>query len=100
MSEDLTDGTLVEKTGRAKRMMLWFGIVSLIMSFAGWTSAYIVSSSRDDWMTDYTLPTPFWVSTALILLSSVTYWLAKRAVSENQQKRGTSWLLITLLAAF
>ncbi|MDM9630433.1 cytochrome c oxidase subunit 3 [Robiginitalea aurantiaca] len=97
MSENLTEGTLEEKTGRAKRMMLWFGIVSLIMSFAGWTSAYIVSSARDDWMTDYTLPGPFWVSTVLILLSSLTYWLGKREVSRNQQKKGTIWLLITLL---
>jgi len=31
-------------------MMLWFGIISLIMSFAGLTSAFIVSSSREDWL--------------------------------------------------
>lgn len=97
MSENLTEGTLAEKTGRAKKMMLWFGIVSLIMSFAGWTSAYIVSSSRDDWMTDYTLPVAFWVSTVLILLSSLTYWLANRAVAQDRQKAGTIWLLTTLL---
>ncbi len=41
---DLTQGTSKEKNDRAKKMMLWFGIVSLIMGFAGWTSAYIVSS--------------------------------------------------------
>jgi cytochrome c oxidase subunit 3 len=97
MSEKLTEGTLAQKTGRAKKMMLWFGIVSLLMSFAGWTSAYIVSSSRDDWMTGYTLPRAFWVSTALILLSSLTYWLAKREVSLDRQKQGTLWLLITLV---
>jgi len=32
---DLTEGTEKEKQARAKKMMLWFGIVSLIMSFAG-----------------------------------------------------------------
>ena len=31
---DLTEGTLEEKNIRAKKMMLWFGIGSLIMSFA------------------------------------------------------------------
>lgn len=97
MSENLTEGSLAEKTGRAKKMMLWFGIVSLIMSFAGWTSAYIVSSSRDDWMTDYALPGAFWVSTALILLSSLTYWLATKHVSQDRQKQGTLWLSVTLL---
>ena len=100
MSEKLTEGTLAQKTGRAKKMMLWFGIVSLLMSFAGWTSAYIVSSSRDDWMSEYTLPGAFWVSTALILLSSLTYWLAKREVSLGHQKQGTLWLLITLVLGF
>ena len=39
MTKNLTEGTVTEKTGRAKKMMLWFGIVSLLMSFAGWTSA-------------------------------------------------------------
>ncbi len=47
---DLTQGTTQEKQKRAKKMMLWFGIISLIMSFAGLTSAFIVSSSREDWL--------------------------------------------------
>ena len=78
-------------------MMLWFGIVSLLMSFAGWTSAYIVSSSREDWMQDYELPAAFWVSTVIILVSSISYWLAKKSVMQNQQKRGTLWLGVTLV---
>ncbi len=97
MSEKLMEGSLADKKGRAKKMMLWFGIVSLLMSFAGWTSAYIVSSSREDWMRDYTLPVAFWVSTALILLSSLTYWMATREVSQDRQKTGTIWLIITLV---
>ena len=40
-------------------MMLWFGIVSLIMSFGGLTSAFIVSSSREDWLNDFELPNSF-----------------------------------------
>ena len=47
---DLTEGTTQNKQKRAKKMMLWFGIISLIMSFAGLTSAFIVSSSREDWL--------------------------------------------------
>lgn len=97
MTKDLTEGSVTEKKSRAKKMMLWFGIVSLLMSFAGWTSAYIVSSSREDWMQDYQIPRAFWFSTGIILLSSLTYWLAKRAVSQNQQSRGTLFLGITLL---
>ena len=56
---DLTKGTVESKSARAKKMMLWFGIISLVMGFAGWTSAFIVSSSREDWLQDFVLPTPF-----------------------------------------
>ncbi len=93
---DLTQGTVEEKNKRAKKMMLWFGIVSLIMGFAGWTSAYIVSSKREDWVSDLELPSAFFISTAMIILSSVTYLIAKRSVAKNNQKMGTIFLFVTL----
>ena len=93
---DLTQGTAEEKNKRAKKMMLRFGIVSLIMGFAGWTSAYIVSSKREDWVSDLELPSAFFVSTAMIILSSITYFIARKSVSNNNQKMGTICLLITL----
>lgn len=94
---DLTQGSIEEKNRRSKKMMLWFGIVSLIMGFAGWTSAYIVSSKRDDWISDLELPQAFFISTTIIILSSLTYLLAKLAVGKNNQKQGTIFLLITLV---
>ena len=93
---DLTQGTLKEKNDRAKKMMLWFGIVSLIMGFAGWTSAYIVSSSREDWIAELQLPSSFFISTAVIIISSFTYLFAKRSIQENNTKMTTNWLLVTL----
>lgn len=93
---DLTQFSEKEKQDRAKKMMLWFGIVSLIMGFAGWTSAYIVSSSREDWIEGLELPNSFYVSTALIIISSFTYIMAKKAVENDSQKQATTWLLVTL----
>ena len=93
---DLTQGTAKEKNRRAKKMMLWFGIVSLIMGFAGWTSAYIVSSKREDWVSDLELPSAFFISTVIIILSSIAYFAAKKAVGKDNQKMGTIFLLITL----
>ncbi len=93
---DLTQGTQKEKNERAKKMMLWFGIISLLMGFAGWTSAFIVSSSREDWLSDFRLPTAFYYSTAVIILSSLTYILARRSVKNDAQKAATGWLLGTL----
>ena len=94
---DLTQGTQYEKDSRAKKMMLWFGIVSLLMAFAGWTSAYIVSSSREDWLSDLELPSSFFISTAVIIVSSITYILAKKAIKENKRNACTNLLWATLV---
>jgi len=94
---DLTQGTLEEKNSRAKKMMLWFGIVSLIMSFAGWTSAFVVSSSREDWLTDFQLPDAFAISAVIFILSSLTFILAKRALKAGNRKATTLFLWVTLV---
>ncbi len=96
MNENLTPQVAETKQDRAKKMMLWFGIASLIMTFAGWTSAYIVSSSREDWLPDFKLPPAFWFSTVIIVLSSVTYWLAYRSVKGGNNKAATLLLAATL----
>lgn len=93
---DLTQYSEKEKQERAKKMMLWFGIASLIMGFAGWTSAYIVSSSREDWIEGLKLPQSFYISTAIIILSSFTYIIAKKASQNDKSKQATTWLLVTL----
>ncbi|WP_036151921.1 cytochrome c oxidase subunit 3 [Maribacter forsetii] len=93
---DLTQGTEAEKNARAKKMMLWFGIISLLMGFAGWTSAYIVSSSREDWSSDVGLPVSFLYSTIAIIISSISYMLAKKAIKDGDNASGTKWLWITL----
>ncbi|MBD0833473.1 cytochrome c oxidase subunit 3 [Aestuariibaculum sediminum] len=94
---DLTQGTTEEKTVRAKKMMLWFGIISLVMSFAGWTSAFIVSSSRPDWLKDFQLPNAFIISTVVIVLSSVTFLLAKQALKKENRTGTMLWLVVTLI---
>lgn len=93
---DLTQGTLEEKKIRAKKMMLWFGIGSLIMSFAGLTSAVIVSSKRPDWLKDFQLPDAFMISTIIIILSSITLVIAKRALKKDNRQATSIWLFVTL----
>lgn len=94
---DLTQGTLEEKNSRAKKMMLWFGIISLIMSFAGWTSAFVVSSSRPDWLKDFQLPDAFIISTIVIVLSSITFILAKNALKKGNNIQTTLFLWMTFI---
>jgi cytochrome c oxidase subunit 3 len=65
------------KISKAKKMMLWFGMISITMTFAGLTSAFIVSSSRPDWLDSFMLPNWFTISTISIILSSLFFQLAK-----------------------
>ena len=93
---DLTQGTHYQKAGRAKKMMLWFGIISMAMMFAGLTSAYVVSKNRPDWISDLQLPNAFYWSTIAIVLSSVTIFLAEKAVKKGNRAAATGFLWATL----
>ncbi|WP_196896180.1 cytochrome c oxidase subunit 3 [Aureivirga marina] len=92
--------TLDKELKQAKRKtakpMLWIAIVSMIMMFAGLTSAYIVSSARQDWVS-FQMPNAFYVSTLLILLSSTTFFMAKKFIRKDNRQI-TSILLLTTLA--
>ena len=94
---DLTQGTTEEKNIRAKKMMLWFGIISLVMSFGGLTSAFIVSSTREDWLTNFQLPASFTASTIIIVMSSLVLYLSKKALLKQQNQFSLSLLLGTFV---
>ena len=87
----------MKKKRNAKRMMLWFGIVSLTMTFAGLTSAYVVSKSRPDWEANLELPEAFTWSTLVIVLSSLCLIGAFRALKE-QKRVLTSSLVVSTFA--
>lgn len=94
---NLTEGSEQEKINRAKKNMLWFGIISLIMTFAGLTSAYVVSKERADWLTDFEVPLAFFISAVLIFLSSLTLFLAVRKIRVQEHKLGQIMLVLTFL---
>ena len=68
------------KQYKAKKMMLWVGMISMSMTFAGLTSAYVVSSNRADWLSQSEMPGAFAISTLLILLRSLSFYLAKQTL--------------------
>ena len=82
---------------RAKKMMLLFSMLSIAMTFAGLTSAYIVSKSRPDWIIDFQLPSAFMLSTVFIVLSSLSILMAKKNVNKNNIRETSFWLGITFL---
>lgn len=94
---NLTEGPQEAKIARAKKNILWFGIISLTMSFAGLTSAYVVSKERPDWISSFEIPPAFYISLVLILISSVTIHLAKRAVQKGRHSQGMILMISTFL---
>ncbi|MEM6719119.1 MAG: cytochrome c oxidase subunit 3 [Bacteroidota bacterium] len=96
---DLTQGTFQEKKDRSRKMMLWFAMISMFMTFAGLTSAYIVSQERPDWLENLVLPIAFFYSTLVIVVSSITFHLAKVAIQKDDRQKTSLFLLLTLVLA-
>ncbi|MGB0166834.1 MAG: cytochrome c oxidase subunit 3 [Luteibaculum sp.] len=88
-----------EVKARSKRMLLYIGIFSIVMLFGGLTSAYIVSQADGFWV-DIKMPIGFYISTALLLASSGTMWLAKKQVKGGQNPFGMIALTLALGIAF
>ncbi len=87
-----------ERSNRSKKMLLWFAMISFVMVFAGLTSAYVVSKSRADWQ-NFEMPSAFLISTIVMIVSSITFHLAKKAIKENNRSQTTGYLLTTLILA-
>lgn len=73
----------LEITRRAKRTLLWFGLISIIMLFGGLTSAYMVRQGEGKWV-QFELPQVFMVSSIIIILSSISMQWAVISVRKNQ----------------
>ncbi len=85
-------------TMNPKKFIVWLGIVSIIMLFAALTSGYIVRQGDilKEWLV-FDLPSLFYWSTGVILLSSVTMHWAYIAAKKNEIKQVKIGLLLTLL---
>ena len=94
---DIEKNELRKKHRRARKMMLLFSLLSITMTFAGLTSAYIVSKARPDWLKDFELPNYFFVSTIVIIISSLTMWFAKKNIKKSEVSKTSFWLALTFL---
>lgn len=78
------------------RFIMWIAIGSIVMMFAGMTSAYIVKKNQGNWLA-IELPVLFWYSTAVILASSVTMFLANTALKAGKIISYKSLITITAI---
>jgi len=81
---------------KAKKALLWVSMVSMLMIFASLTSAYIVRKEKGDWL-QFELPQLFYISTAIILISSITMNWVLAAAKKNNFKHTKLAALLTLL---
>lgn len=78
------------------KFTLWVALGSIVMMFAGFTSAYIVKRNQANWQ-GFDLPVIFMYSTAVILVSSVTMQLAVRKFKERRMDLYRRFILLTAL---
>ncbi|WP_075340380.1 cytochrome c oxidase subunit 3 [Tenacibaculum agarivorans] len=81
---------------KSAKPMLWISLVSMVMFFAGLTSAYVVSMKREDWVT-FDLPQAFYVSTFLIIASSITLFFSQRFLKKDKHQNSIILLIVTFI---
>lgn len=84
------------------RIGMWVALASILMLFISLTSAYIVrqipalNGGELDWV-PLQMPPVLWLNTAVLLASSVTIELARRALKLNEYRRFNGWITVTTL---
>lgn len=86
------------KAARQKtaKPLLWIGIVSIVMLFAGLTSAYVVRADNGNWLI-FNLPDAFYLSTAVIITSSITMFMGLKMIKKGNVKGSNLMVFITLI---
>ena len=84
---------------KASKPLLWLGIFSMVMFWAGLTSAYVVRADNGNWLI-FNVPSVFIISTAVILTSSITMFYALNSAKKNNYSQVTMGLLLTLILGF
>ncbi len=81
---------------KVKKGTVYVATISITMMFLGLFSAYVVSAGDSFWI-KFPMPTFFWVSTVVIVLSSITFELAIRLMKNGKQNAAKILVLITTL---
>lgn len=81
---------------KSAKSMLWVSLISMVMFFAGLTSAYVISMQREDWVS-FDLPVAFYTSTIMIILSSITLFLSHKFLKKDNLSTSFLLLIFTFL---
>ena len=79
------------------RIGVWLVLVSVTMLFAALTSAYVFNQAQRQ---PIVMPKVLWLSTAIILASSATIEIARRALKRRIENKFRLWIGVTALLGF
>lgn len=79
-----------------QKFALWAAMASITMMFGAFTSAYIVKQAAGNWL-EFSFPAEFYISTAVILLSSVTLHLSFNKFKLGEESKYKRLLLLSFL---
>jgi len=77
------------------KFALWLFMITVVMLFGAFTSAYIVRKDGGDWL-QFKLPSVFLYNTAILVLSSVTMHMAYLKAKKDEIEKVKLYVLVTL----
>ncbi|NMM50162.1 cytochrome oxidase subunit III [Flammeovirgaceae bacterium KN852] len=80
-----------------QKFAMWLFLLTVLMIFAAYTSAYIVRKGQGNWI-PFELPVTFLYSTGIIVLSSVFMQLSYFAAAKNNVNGVRLYTLLTFIA--
>jgi len=95
VQEQVLQNEYVAAKQKSAKPMLWISMISMVMFFAGLTSAYVISMKREDWVS-FDLPNAFYISTLLIVLSSISLMLSQHFLKNDKRQLSLMLAVITL----
>lgn len=76
------------------KFIIWLFIITVVMLFASQTSAYLVRRAEGNWA-EFEIPVIFWISTAILMVSSISMHLSVLATRKNEITKLKTYVTIT-----
>ena len=94
-NKNLHEPPAKDPTNRSK-ILMWFLLLVVLMTFGGLMGAYVVLSTNKalEWR-PFELPIQVWVSTAIIIASSITYHFARKNLATAKYKKSKQFFIAT-----
>lgn len=92
----MIDKNLAPSRYQALKFGLWIGMASITMMFAALTSAYLVRRPAGNWY-EFKLPVQFFISTLIIIASSITMEWAYKSLKNQNQRNYNYGIILTFV---